>query len=336
MTSSPGPVVNRRRLGGELRRLREGLGLKLEDVARSLECSPSKISRLENGKGVPRWRDVRDMLDAYKVPEGDARDRLLHLAKSGQARMWWSDYRDVLPQAMGTYVELEWDAHRVTAYEPHIVHGLLQTRDYARAVLINAYGATYSAGAIERLVQVRMRRQEALAADHGLTFSCVLDESTLHRVVGSTRIQREEVEHLIAIAEAEHVDVRVLPFSSGLLPSSRDSFALLEFADQNVEDVVWVEQPGSAGEFLVGRRRRGPQRAPRGDPRGVAAREGVRSSDEAGRSAPRRLLTGGRCQAPASLRETPDPTASALGKGNRRDRAHQQLLHRRELRRRRG
>ena len=119
-------------------------------------------------------------------------------------------------------------------------------------MLINAYGATYSAGAIERLVQVRMRRQEALAADHGLTFSCVLDESTLHRVVGSTRIQREEVEHLIAIAEAEHVDVRVLPFSSGLLPSSRDSFALLEFADQNVEDVVWVEQPGSAGEFLVG------------------------------------------------------------------------------------
>jgi transcriptional regulator with XRE-family HTH domain len=252
MSQSPGPVVTRRRLGGELRRLREGRRLKLEDVARTLECSPSKISRLENGKGVPRWRDVRDMLDVYRVPDGDERERLLDLAKSGQARMWWSDYRDVLPPAMGTYVELEWDAQRVTAYEPHIVHGLLQTRDYARAVLVNAYGATYSADAIERLVQVRMRRQEALAAGHGLTFSCVLDESTLHRVVGSARIQREEVEHLIAIAEAEHVDVRVLPFTSGLLPSSRDSFALLEFADQDVEDVVWIEQPGSAGEFLVG------------------------------------------------------------------------------------
>jgi transcriptional regulator with XRE-family HTH domain len=250
MTWSPGPVVTRRRLGGELRRLREGAGLKLEDVARRLECSPSKISRLENGKGVPRWRDVRDMLEVYRIPEGTDRDRLLDWAKSGQARMWWQDYRDVLPPAMATYVELEWDARRLMAYEPHIVHGLLQTRDYARAVLENAYGSVSSAKAIERLVEVRMRRQEALAADHGLTFACVLDESTLHRVVGSPRIQREQVEHLIAIAEAEHVDVRVLPFSSGLLPSSRDSFAKLEFGDPDVEDVVYVEQPGSAGEFI--------------------------------------------------------------------------------------
>ncbi len=250
MTWSPGPVVTRRRLGGELKRLREGAGLKLEDVARKLECSQSKISRLENGKGVPRWRDVRDMLEVYDVPGGADWERLLDWAKSGQARMWWQDYRDVLPPAMATYVELEWDARRLMAYEPHIVHGLLQTRDYARAVLENAYGSVSSAKAIERLVEVRMRRQDALDADHGLTFACVLDESTLHRVVGSPRVQREQVEHLIAIAEAEHVDVRVLPFSSGLLPSSRDSFAKLEFGDPDVEDVVYVEQPGSAGEFI--------------------------------------------------------------------------------------
>jgi transcriptional regulator with XRE-family HTH domain len=251
MTWSPGPVVTRRRLGGELRRLREGAGLKLEDVARRLECSPSKISRLENGKGVPRWRDVRDMLEVYDVPGGADRERLLDWAKSGQARMWWQDYRDVLPPAMATYVELEWDARRLTAYEPYVMHGLLQTREYARAVLQNNYGSTSSPDAIDRLVEVRMRRQEALAPDHGLTFACVLDESTLHRVVGSPSVQCEQLEHLIAVAEAEHVDVRVLPFSSGLLPSSRDSFAKLEFSDPDVEDVVYIEQPGSAGDFIA-------------------------------------------------------------------------------------
>ncbi|MDD7941523.1 helix-turn-helix transcriptional regulator [Actinomycetospora lutea] len=251
MTWSPGPVVTRRRLGGELKRLREGAGLKLEDVARKLECSPSKISRLENGKGVPRWRDVRDMLEVYGVPEGDERERFLDWAKSGQARMWWSSYRDVMPPAMATYVELEWDARGLTAYEPHIVHGLLQTRDYARAVLQANYGSHSSSHAIERLVEVRMRRQEALAAGHGLSFACVLDESTLHRVVGSPRVQREQVEHLIAVAEAEHVEVRVLPYSAGLLPSSRDSFAKLEFSEPDVDDVVWLEQPGPAGEFFA-------------------------------------------------------------------------------------
>ncbi|MEJ2886503.1 helix-turn-helix domain-containing protein [Actinomycetospora aeridis] len=249
MTWSPGPVVTRRRLGGELKRLREGVGLKLEDVARRLECSPSKISRLENGKGIPRTRDVRDMLDIYGVPDEATRTLLLSWSKTGQARMWWQDYSDVLPPVMATYVELEWDAFRITAFEPHLVHGLLQTRDYALAVLRNGYASGASPDALERLAEVRMRRQDALTADHGLTFDCVLDESVLHRVVGSPRTQRAQVEHLIAIAEAEHVDVRVLPFSAGLLPSSRDSFARLEY-DGFSGDMIYVEQPETAGELL--------------------------------------------------------------------------------------
>jgi transcriptional regulator with XRE-family HTH domain len=249
MTWSPGPVVTRRRLGGELKRLREGRRLKLEDVARRLECSPSKISRLENGKGIPRTRDVRDMLDIYKVSDESTRSLLLSWSKTGQARMWWHEYSDVLPPVMATYVELEWDAFRITSYEPHLVHGLLQTREYARAVLRSIYGSTTSDEAIERLVEVRMRRQWALTADHGLTFECVLDESTLHRIVGSPRVQREQVEHLIVMAEAEHVDVRILPFSAGLLPSGRDSFARLEFDDFS-DSMIYIEQPDTAGELV--------------------------------------------------------------------------------------
>lgn len=245
MSQSPGPVVTRRRLGGELKRLREGLGLKLEDVARSLECSPSKISRLENGKGVPRWRDVRDMLDVYRVPEGDERERLLEWATSGKARMWWSDYSDVLPADTATYVELEWDAARIHAYESHIVHGLLQTRDYARAVLTNAW-AGKPAREIQRLVEVRMLRQEALTADHGLTFTCVLDESTLYRQAGSAETLRGQLEHLIGMASAEHVDVRVLPFSAGLVAANLGAFAWLEFTTGLEHGLVYLERPGTS------------------------------------------------------------------------------------------
>jgi transcriptional regulator with XRE-family HTH domain len=250
MTWSPGPVVTRRRLGGELRRLREGLGLKLEDVARSLECSPSKISRLENGKGVPRWRDVRDMLDVYRVPDGEHRERLLEWARTGRAPTWWQAYADVLDPSMALYVEYEWDAARIDAYEAHIVHGLLQTRDYARGALRSFWGGTLTQAQIERLVEVRMRRQEALTADHGLTFRCVLDESTLYRVVDNADVLAAQVEHLIHIAEAEHVDLRVLPFSAGLVPASRESFSKLQFSAGIEHGLIYVERP-VASEFLV-------------------------------------------------------------------------------------
>ncbi|GAA4734117.1 helix-turn-helix domain-containing protein [Actinomycetospora chibensis] len=251
MTWSPGPVVTRRRLGGELKRLREGRRLKLEDVARRLECSPSKISRLENGKGVPRWRDVRDMLDVYDVQDAGMRDRLESWARTGQAKMWWRSYSDVMPPAMATYVELEWDAARIQAYEPFVVHGLLQTPDYARVVLRNALGSSAPERTIDKLVEVRMQRQDALKQEHGLSFACVLDESVLNRVVGSVDILKAQLEHLLTAAEAEHVDVRVLPFSAGLVPGSRGAFAKLDYSEGIEHGLVYVERPPVAGEFLA-------------------------------------------------------------------------------------
>ena len=223
MTWSPGPVVTRRRLGGELKRLREGRGLKLEDVARRLECSPSKISRLENGKGVPRWRDVRDMLEVYGVPDGDERDRLLDWARDGPGAGCGG-------RTTPTSSPPAWRPTSSTSGTPR---GSTPTRRTSSTACCRpattragccdrAWGRIARRAQIERLVEVRMRRQEALDADHGLTFRCVLDESTLYRVVGSTRrAARAQVEHLIEIAEAEHVDVRVLPFAAGLVPASR-------------------------------------------------------------------------------------------------------------------
>lgn len=251
MTWAHGPVVTRRRLGGELKRLREGAGLKLEDVARALECSTSKISRLETGKGVPRRRDVRDMLDLYRVPEGDVRERLLHWAEDGRAKMWWQDYADVIPPGTVSYVELEWDASAITSYETQIPHGLLQTRDYARVVLRTAWGDRRSDADIERLVEVRMRRQDALLSDHGLHLVSVIDESVLHRVVGSPDILAAQLRHLIHLADAEHVDLRVLPFAAGLVSNSREAFAVLDFAAGIGPGVVYVERPNDASEYLA-------------------------------------------------------------------------------------
>ena len=251
MTWAPGPVVTRRRLGGELKRLRLGAGLLLEDVAKKLECSPSKISRLENGKGIPRWRDVRDMLDVYAVPEGEFRERLLDWSRTGQQKMWWKEFADVLPGDTLTYVELEWDAARVRAYESYLVHGLLQTRDYARAVLHTVYGDSLPPRQIERLVEVRMRRQEVLGPDHGLAFCAVVDESTLYREVGSAEVLAAQLRHLVGAAGSPRLELRVLPFSAGLVPASRGAFAKLDFSDGLEHGLVHLERPGGVSEFLA-------------------------------------------------------------------------------------
>lgn len=247
MTWSPGPVVTRRRLGGELKRLRDLSGLKLEDVAKRLECSPSKISRLENGKGIPRTRDVRDMLDAYGVLAGEQRERLLEWSRTGRAPMWWRQYADVLSPGTATYIELEWDAARICAYESHLVHGLLQTPEYAAVVLDRVWGSTRSKADVARMVDVRMRRQEALRAEHGLMFRCVLDESTLYRVAGSPSVLLGQLRHLVETATAEHVDVRVLPFAAGLVAADVAPFAKLEFSTGLESGLVYVE---SAAAFV--------------------------------------------------------------------------------------
>lgn len=242
MTWAHGPVVTRRRLGRELKRLRDAAGLKLEDVARRLDCSTSKVSRLETGKGIPRWRDVRDMLDVYSVPDGHLRERLLDWAQTGRAKMWWQDYADVLQAGYDTYVELEWDAAAIRAFEPVVIHGLLQTADYARAVLQGAWGSTRSPRDIERMVEVRRKRRDALEQAHGLDFHCILDESMLYRVVGSLDVLRAQIEHLVELSRAEHIDVRVLPFSAGIVASGRSPFAVLEFADGIEHGLVHLER----------------------------------------------------------------------------------------------
>lgn len=244
MTWTPGPLVARRRLGAELRQLRDDAGVKLEAVASKLDCSLSKISRLETGKGIPRYRDVRDMLRVYGVAEDDDLGKqLLHWARVGRSSTWWSDYSDVLPPKFDEYVELEWDATRINAYESHVVHGLLQTHEYARAVLERAWPHA-DPRHVSRLIEVRMRRQAVLASEHHLNFRCVLDESTLLRVVGDEQVMAGQVRHLVDLIANMRIDVRVLPFSAGLVAPNLGSFATLGF-EGPIPGVVHEERPGA-------------------------------------------------------------------------------------------
>ncbi len=240
----------RRRLGAELRALREAAGLKIEHVAAELECSPSKVSRLETGKGIPRSRDVRDLLDRYEVTDTQQRDRLLRWANQGQSQGWWNDYSDVLLGAgddplvadnWERYVALEADARLIESFEPIVVHGLLQTEDYARAVLTTLVQHA-GTGAVDRLVDMRMRRQRRLYTDTDpLVLRVVLDEAVLHRPIGGDAVMARQLHHLLSDGQRDNIDVRVLPFDTGVHPGVAGSFELLNFPDTPDHDLVYVE-----------------------------------------------------------------------------------------------
>src|SRR5918997_6329887 len=237
MSPVRGPVVPRRRLGAELRTLREQAGLTLEDVAKELECSVSKVSRLETGQGIPKVRDVRDLLDRYGVTDPAHRDRLLRWVREGQRQGWWHDFSDVLapdpedpllPDNLSRYVALEQDASEVRGFENTLVHGLLQTEDYARAVLSAL--STADPEATDRLVEFRMRRQERLYVDEDpLKIHVILDEAVLQRPVGGEQVMCGQLKRLLADAQRPNITIQVLPFSVGAHRATDGSFVVLAF-----------------------------------------------------------------------------------------------------------
>ncbi|ANY06488.1 helix-turn-helix domain-containing protein [Pseudonocardia sp. HH130630-07] len=248
------PVGARRRLGAELRRLRGKAGLKLEDVARALACSTSKISRLENGKGIPRRADVDGLLDLYGGVADVEAEMLRRLVTQSRTRGWWEPFteglstdRYALP-APGRYAAVETDATGVDGFDLSVLHGLLQTRAYARAVL-RARLPRHDGWEIDQLVHLRRRRHEALVADPPLRLRSVIDEGVLARVTGSRQVMVEQLDHLLELSELPNVELRVLPFSAGVQRAHAGRFAVLEIPDELGPDVVHTE--GHAGETFL-------------------------------------------------------------------------------------
>ncbi|MFI1187012.1 helix-turn-helix domain-containing protein [Streptomyces californicus] len=238
MPSNVNPTVRRRRLGQELRRLRELKGMTAEEVAERLLVSQSKISRLENGRRSISQRDVRDLCGVYEVEDHRIVDSLMQMAKDSRQQGWWHAFGDI---PYSVYIGLETDAESLRVYEPQMIPGLLQTRAYAEA-LINGALPEAPPSDIEKRVNVRSRRQDRVnSPDNPLRLWAVIDESALRRVVGDKQVMLDQLEHLVEQSHLPHVTVQVLPFDMGAHPGINGQYAILEFPDAADSSVVYIE-----------------------------------------------------------------------------------------------
>ena len=233
MARSPSPTVRRRELGTRLRELRTRAGMTVDEVAEKLLVSAAKVSRLETGVRGVSLRDVRDLCDIYDVDAAE-RDHLATLVRESKQPSWWQRY----DLDYTTYVGLEAAATTILDYESSIIPGLLQTEDYARAVV---EGVLYDAPAdvVEQRVAARMQRQELLHADPPPELWAVIDEAALHRLVGGPAVMRAQLEWLVERAALSNVTVQVIPFEVGAHPGMDSTFILLHLED--VSDIVYVE-----------------------------------------------------------------------------------------------
>ncbi|WP_328494733.1 helix-turn-helix domain-containing protein [Streptomyces sp. NBC_00414] len=238
MASNVNPTVRRRRLGQELRRLRELKGMTAEEVAERLLVSQSKISRLENGRRSISQRDVRDLCGVYEVEDVRIVDSLMQMAKDSRQQGWWHSFGDI---PYSVYIGLETDAASLRVYDPLVVPGLLQTRPYAEALIQGALPEA-AAGDIDKRVQVRLRRQERISdLENPLRLWAVLDEAALRRTVGNKQVMIEQLEHLVEMSHVPHVTVQVIPFTMGAHPGVSGQYAILEFPDAADSSVVYIE-----------------------------------------------------------------------------------------------
>jgi transcriptional regulator with XRE-family HTH domain len=239
----PGPTVRRRRLGAELRRLREAHSLKLEEVAEQLGLAASTLSRIETGKAPTKSAYLTAMLAMYGVADPAARKVLVDMAREGHRKGWWSIYDDVLPSGFDIYVGLEAEASGLRSFETDVVHGLLQTTDYALAVL-RELRPRDSAEQVSRVVELRMQRQRLLDQDPPLDLWLILDEGAVRRNIGGASVMRPQLEHLIQASQWSNVTLQVLAFEAGAHAGLVGPFSILEFPERGDSDVAYTESVG--------------------------------------------------------------------------------------------
>ncbi len=234
-------TVRRLLVGSRLRTLREARGISREDAGYVIRASESKMSRLELGRVSFKLRDVGDLLIHYGVTDPAERDALLGLAEAANEPGWWRDYEDVTPGWFTNYIGLEEAATQIRTYEVQFVPGLLQSADYARAVIASAVPPP-SPDDVLRGVALRAFRQRVLSRPSPPHLWAVLDESVLRRPVGSAEVMQEQLRHLVQLATSPSVSLQVLPLRFGSHAAAGGAFSILRFADHDLPDVVYVEQ----------------------------------------------------------------------------------------------
>ncbi|WP_245667930.1 helix-turn-helix domain-containing protein [Actinomadura macra] len=238
-----GPTALRMQIGARLRRLREERGIGRMQAGAAIRGSASKMSRLELGRHGFKARDVRDLLDLYGVNDADERAGLLELVRQSKEPGWWQAYGDVVPSWFEQYLGLEQSATAIRGYEVQYIPGLLQTRDYARAVIGLEYHDAQHDG-LDRRLTLRMTRQEILFRPVApATMWAIIDEAALRRPIGGPETMRGQIEHLIAVAEGmNNVNVQVLPFAAGGHLALGGPISIVRFAAHDLDDVIYLEQ----------------------------------------------------------------------------------------------
>lgn len=250
MPEPASPTVRRRRLAAELRRLRGDL--TGEFVAEHMGWSASKVSRIENAHTAPRTSELRKLLSLYGV-EGPYADELLALAMEAKRKGWWEAYSGALPDAHSGYIGLEAEATASCHWAPEVVTGLVQTQDYARALITSHARAITPVppGEIQGRVEARMIRQKILERDPPFELNLVFDESVLLRRIAPDKVMQGQLGRLIEVSEMETVTLRILPLD-GPHAIITGGFILLQFGkvhEVGYHDVACLEHLTGAENF---------------------------------------------------------------------------------------
>lgn len=233
------PTVLRMILGRRLQERRLAAGATLEDAAKTLRVKTLTIRRLEKAEVALKPLYVEKLLETYGAPRPEI-EQFIDLAEQANEPGWWHSYRDAVPGWFTAYVSLETGARTLRTYEPHYVTGLLQTPDYARAVLRGGL-PNGSDEEIERRVDLRLHRQLLLKGADAPTLWVVMEEAVLHREVGGPEVMRDQIDRLLEVFELPHVSVDIVPFAAGAHVGACAPFTYFRFAEPELPDIVYSE-----------------------------------------------------------------------------------------------
>ncbi|MFC3574202.1 helix-turn-helix domain-containing protein [Streptomyces yaanensis] len=235
------PTVGQVVLGRRLQELREAAGLKREEAARVLRVAPATVRRMETAEVALKIPYVQVLLSTYGVADEESA-AFVHLAEEANQPGWWQRYHDVLPDWFSLYVSLEGAARLIRSYEPHFVPGLLQTEEYARAVLTAGTVGQASPQDVERHVALRLARQELLTRQDPPRLWVIMDETVLRRPVSvRSQVMRDQLDRLIEATENPRITLQVAEYAAGPHPGTYSSFVLFRFGEPELPDMVYSE-----------------------------------------------------------------------------------------------
>ena len=227
-------------LGAQLRRLRETAGVSRDNAGYHIRASGSKISRMELGRVSFKERDVTDLLDLYGVADVAVREKLLQLTRDANATPWYQKFSDVVPDWFHVFVGLEEAAQLIRVYEVQFVPGLLQTEEYARAI-ISQGAAGIDSDEVDRRVALRMGRQKLLTREHPPRYWVIMDEAALRRPMGGRDVHVAQIERLIDVVGEPNITLQVMPFRYGGHAADGGAFTIMRFPENDLPDVVYME-----------------------------------------------------------------------------------------------